>query len=93
MNTKSKAVLYGIIALLLVILLFFTLTLLTSCGNKSIFDTKFTFNYAYVAWPDGSSEKLEIRSWKDYDGEQIQITTTDGKTYVFSSYNCVLGTD
>lgn len=65
----------------------------TGCGNKEIFDTTYTYRYAYVSWPDGTSEKIAIKSWTDYEGEQLQITTTDNKTYLFSSYNCVLGTD
>ena len=58
-------------------------------GNKQIIDFNQKFEYAYVCWPDGTSEKLKIKSWKDYDGEQIQITTARG-TYLFHSANCVL---
>lgn len=58
-------------------------------GNKQILDLNQKFEYAYVRWPDGTAEKLELKSWKDYDGEQIQITTDNG-TYLFHSANCVL---
>lgn len=62
---------------------------LVSC-NKQMFDTTYSFNYAYVVWPDGKAEKLAIKSWKDFDGDQIQIKTKNDKTYVFHSVNCVL---
>ena len=91
MNSKVKFTLLGILT---VIISVFLLIIFASCGNKTILDTKYNFNYAYVKWPDGTSEKLELKSWTDYeDGEQIQITTKDNKTYLFSSYNCVLGTE
>lgn len=80
-----------IIALILVVMMM--LCVLCSCGNKMLFDTTYNFKYAYVVWPDGRSETLEISGWTDYDGEQIQIKTKDGDVYLFSSFNCVLGTD
>lgn len=64
-------------------------SVLTACGNKQLLDFNQKFEYAYVRWPDGTAEKLELKSWKDYDGEQIQITTDEG-TYLFHSANCVL---
>lgn len=77
-----------IIALTLIVLTM--MTLLCSCGNQMFLDTNYTFKYAYVAWPDGTTECLEIVSWMDYEGEQLQIKTTDGNVYLFSSFNCVL---
>lgn len=64
---------------------------LASCGNKAIFDTEYTFDYAVVSFPDGRVEKIEITSWKDFEDEdQIQIVAKDGDVYVFHSGNCVL---
>ena len=34
--------------------------------------------------------ELDVESWKDYDGEQIQIKCKDGKTYLVSSVNIIL---
>ena len=79
--------------IVVILLICFMLTALCSCGNKKVFDTNYRFNYAYVVWPDGTSEKLAIKSWKDYEGEQIQIETTDGNVYLFSSFNCVLAAE
>ena len=78
-----------ITVILAVAVLFCTIFVLGSC-NKSIFDTTYKFNYAYVVWPDGTAEKLKVSSWKDYEGEQIQIKLENGHVYLFSSYNCVL---
>ena len=58
--------------------------------NKTIIDTKYTFDYALVSFPDGNTGRIEIESWKDYDGEQIQIKSTDGTTYLFHADNVVL---
>lgn len=63
--------------------------LLGNFSNKQLFDFNQKFEYAYVCWPDGTAEKLNIKSWKDYEGEQIQITTDKG-TYLFHSENIVL---
>lgn len=83
-----------IIALILaVIMLISCMVIFSGCGNKMLLDTTYTFKYAYVIWPDGTSEKIAIDGWTDYDGEQLQIKTKEGKVYLFSSYNCVLGTD
>lgn len=66
--------------------------IISSCGNKQLFDTNYTFNVAYVRGlkDDDVVTKIEIESWKDYDGEQLQIKTKDGTVYVVSSYNCIL---
>ena len=69
------------------------LMVFASCGNYDMFDTTYTFNYAYVVWPDGTAEKLAIKSWTDYEGEQIQIKTEDDKVYVFHAANCVLAAE
>lgn len=64
--------------------------LMTGCGNYDYFDTELLFTKAIVRMPNGGVVELEIDTWRDYEGEQIQIQTTDGKVYVVSSYNCVL---
>lgn len=64
---------------------------LSSCGNKALFDTTYKFNYAIVEFPGGKVEKINIKNWTDYeDGEQIQITASDGNTYLIHAANCVL---
>ena len=78
----------NIIAAIIMIVMVFTLT---ACGNMDMFDTVYTYDYAIISFPDGTSDKIEIKQWTDYeDGEQIQITAKDGTVYLVSSFNCVL---
>lgn len=74
-----------------------TLTLIvvliaTMCGfNYQLIDTTYSYDYALVAMPDGTCEKIMLKSWTDYeDGEQLQLTAKDGTIYLVSSFNCVL---
>lgn len=61
----------------------------TGC-NREIFDTTWKYDTAVVRWPDGSMKSIKIKSWRDYEGEQIQITDCDGNVYLLSSFNTVL---
>lgn len=65
----------------------------SACGfNKLIFD--FTYEYEYdtaiINMFDGTVKEVKIKSWTDYEGEQLQITDTEGKTWLVSSINCHL---
>ncbi|MBO5287292.1 MAG: hypothetical protein J6B34_04130 [Clostridia bacterium] len=72
-------------------LLILALGIMCSCGNKMFIDTTYSFDYALVEFPDGTSQKIEIASWTDYaDGDQIQIITPDGTAYLFHASKCVL---
>lgn len=63
----------------------------SGCGNLDIFDTNYTFNTAYVRWPDGTMKSIAIKQWKDYkNGEQLQIISNDGRIYLINSVNAVL---
>ena len=57
--------------------------------NYQILDLNYNFTNAYVkigeSWVD-----LEIKTWLDYEGEQIQITLLDGTVMLVSSVNCIL---
>ena len=66
---------------------------LAGCGNLDMFDTNYTYHYALTKWPDGSVKKIEIKQWADYEGEQIQIISTDGNIYLLSMNNAVLVRD
>ena len=72
------------IILMLVLMLCFT-----GCSNKQIFDTNYRFDKAYVKlgeeWKD-----LNIQTWTDYDGEQLQLKLQDGTVLVVHSANCIL---
>lgn len=62
---------------------------LTGCGNKKVFDLQYSFNYAIIQLPNGEIVEGKVDSWKDYEGEQLQIEI-DGIVYLTSSYNCTL---
>lgn len=73
-----------------IFLLIFTLLAFTAC-NYQFIDTTYAFDYAIISYGNGVTEKIKIKSWRDYeDGEQIQITAVDGTVYLVSSFNCVL---
>jgi hypothetical protein len=76
-----------IIALILVLL---TAWLLCGC-NKTVFDTTYTFNHAFVSLPNGSCVDGPIRAWKDWeDSDMLQVTFSDGTVYYTHSSNVVL---
>jgi len=58
-------------------------------GNKEMFDLSYNFDKAIVTCGEERIE-LEIESWNDYEGEQLQIKTKDGKVYLVSSMNTIL---
>lgn len=73
---------------ILIALLALTVIMLTAC-NKQILDFNLKFDRAYFKIGDEWKD-VAIKSWKDYDGEQIQITLQDGTVILTSSMNCVL---
>ena len=66
---------------------------LVGCGNIDMIDTNYTYHYAITKWPDGTVKKIEIKQWADYEGEQIQIISTDGNIYLLSMNSTVLVRD
>ena len=61
----------------------------TAGCNYQLIDMNYKYTHAYIKigeeWKD-----LEIKSWHDYDGEQLQITLKDGTVMLVSSYYCIL---
>ena len=63
------------------------LFLLTGC-NYQMLDTTWNYDKAYCYY--GNKEVVYgIKSWTDYDGEQIQVKTEDG-SYLVSMNQCYL---
>lgn len=58
-------------------------------GNKTAIDTKYNYEKAIINI-NGETKEIEIDTWSDYDGEQIQIIAKDGKVYLVSSFNTIL---
>ena len=76
------------IAFLLIALLLSSV--LIGCGNYDTFDTVYEYDRAIIQLANGEVIEVEIASWCDYEGEQIQITTPDGTVYLTSSLRCDL---
>lgn len=88
--------LISIIALACILLTLLAMALtLVSCeaieSNYQYVDLNYKFDYAYIAYGDGTVKKVEVASWRDYEeGDQLQITGKDGSVYLVHSENCVL---
>ena len=78
-----KRILVMLLALVTVV------ALLVGCGNKDMFDTVYTFDKAMICLPDGTVISGEVESWRDYEGDQIQVKI-DGVTYLVHSSQLVL---
>lgn len=60
------------------------------CGcNKQIIDLAYNYNYAIIELPNGEIVEGKISSWKDYEGDQLQIVI-DGITYLVHSSDAVM---
>lgn len=57
----------------------------TGC-NKQLIDTTYKYDYAIISLANGEVVEGKVESWKDYEGEQIQVKI-DGKTYLVNSVN------
>ena len=83
----------GIIFILIVVAVLgfgiFKFIFARTVGNKTTIDMNYTFKKAIIYI---GNEKLElnIKNWNDYEGEQIQLITEDGKSYLVSSFNTIL---
>lgn len=73
---------------LIFIIIAFALITFTGC-NKQIIDTTYSFDKAIIELPNGEVVEGKVESWKDYDGDQIQVKI-DGKTYLAHSMNVCL---
>lgn len=63
----------------------------TGCGNKTFFDTTYTYEYAMISLPNGETVEGKVKEWSDYeDGDQLQIKFEDGNTYLVHSEDCAL---
>ena len=83
MRNKKTITIITILGLLI-------LLLLTGCGaNYDVLDMNYTYDYA-ECYVSGKKQVYEIKQWKDYDGEQIQIRAKNDNTYLLSMNYCML---
>lgn len=73
----------------LLALIFICMLGLTGC-NYQLLDTTLSYDTAIIELANGKVVEVEIESWCDYDGEQLQITAKDGTIYLTSSLRCDL---
>lgn len=57
--------------------------------NRTVFDTKYKFTKAHIRINDKWLD-VDVKSWRDYEGEQIQLILTDGTTMIIHSRDCIL---
>ena len=66
---------------------------ITSCGNKQLFDTVYSFDRAIISLPDGTKIEGKVEGWKEYSSsDSIQIKI-DGIYYYTHLQNVVLIAD
>lgn len=71
-------------------MMFFLPVKADALGNRTWFDTTYTFTEAVVMRGDGE-QHVKIRSWCDYENsDMIQITLDNGETYLTHSSNVIL---
>lgn len=75
---------------LLLIVLTLVASLLSGCGTKTLVDTTFRYNYAWILMPNGNVVEGEVQTWTDFqNGDQIQVKI-NGVTYLTDTTRCVL---
>ena len=59
-------------------------------GNRSWFDTTYSFDRVQIAMPDGSVVEGKVQSWQDYENSDVVQVKVDGKVYLTHYMNVVL---
>ena len=84
---RRKSIMLPLVTLIVgSILMIGTFAFQTFNGNRTLIDTKFYYDYAIVQLADGSVIEGKVDSWRDYEGEQIQVTI-NGETWLVHSAN------
>lgn len=81
-----------IISIIAVVLVIIASVGLVGCSayNKQIIDLNYQFDRAIIQLANGEVVECKVKSWSDYEGEQIQVVSEDGTIYLTSSYRCDL---
>lgn len=81
---KKVTVIIMLLAMMCIILL-----TMDGCGNRQILDITYTYDKAILSLPNGEVIEGEVDSWRDYDGDSIQVVI-DGNTYYTHIINVVM---
>lgn len=84
---KLRKFSFGLIGLLVVV--FILMLFLTSC-NKTIFDTSYKFDYAYVKLGDQTIAEGKVQSWDDWEDSDMVQVKINGVVYYTHGSNVVL---
>lgn len=57
--------------------------------NRQVLDLTYSYEEAMIKLPDGTIIKGKVQSWRDYEGDQLQIKIS-GKQYLVHSSNVIL---
>lgn len=87
---KKRWCMVGVAILVLIITVMFCGCDGTGVGNKALFDTTYSYDTAIIKLANDEVVEVKIKSWQDYDGEQLQVTATDGTVYLTNSFRCDL---
>lgn len=79
----------GIIFIVFICAIFVFFMVKIKVGNKQIIDLENTYDTCII-YIGNEKIELDIKSWKDYDGEQIQIVDKEGNVYLVSMNNAIL---
>ena len=63
--------------------------MMVGCGNKDYIDTVWTYDKAIMQLPNGDVIEGKVESWRDYEGDVVQVKI-DGNTYYVHMENIVL---
>lgn len=85
----GKDTFVAFICVFMVIALIITGSFFVFNGNRTIIDTKFYYDYAIVQLANGEVIEGKVDSWRDYEGEQLQLTI-NGETWLVHSANVSL---
>ena len=90
MKIKKELFKTTVIAAFLFAVMIIAIIFCGGCGNKDPFDIAHTYDKAIIKLANGEVVEIKIKSWTDYDGEQLQVTAEDGTVYLTSSFRCDL---
>lgn len=57
--------------------------------NRQIIDLTYKYDYAIIELYNGKVVEGKVQSWKDYEGEQLQVVI-DGVTYLTHAENVIM---